>query len=263
MLELLLFSMLLGAVAGFLAGLFGLGGGVIIVPALVWLFTLYQFPAEYIMIMAVATSLATIIITSISSIISHHKLGSIIWNNVFRLTPGILVGAGVGAILTNYIVADALKWFFISFLFYVAIRMAFQLKPKPTKNVSNKWLDYLAGSGIGLLSSLLGIGGGTLTVPYLVSRQIAMKNAVAISSACGLSIAISGTIAYALLGGNEPLLPKWSLGYIYLPTLLGIISCSIFTAPVGAKLANKLPAAQLKKYFSIIIFLIAFKMMFL
>ncbi len=260
MLELFLFSMLFGTIAGFLAGLFGLGGGVVIVPALAWLFSTYQFPSEFIMIMAVATSLATIILTSISSIISHYKLGAILWDSVFRLAPGILIGAGIGASLANYVEADFLKWFFISYLFYVGVRMAFQLKPKATR-INKKWLDYLAGCGIGLLSSLLGIGGGTLTVPYLVGRQIAMNNAVAISSTCGLPIAVSGTIAYALFGKNEPLLPEWSLGYIYLPALCGIIACSVFTAPLGAILANKLPAQQLKKYFSIIIFLIAFKMM--
>jgi len=260
MLELFLFSMLLGSIAGFLAGLFGLGGGVVIVPALVWLFSANQFPAELIMIMAIATSLATIILTSISSIISHHKLGAILWDRVFRLTPGILIGAGIGAFLANYIEADILRWLFISYLLYVGLRMAFPIKTKTTKKY-NSWLDYIAGNGIGLLSSLLGIGGGTLTVPYLVNRQVPMNNAVAISSACGFPLALSGTIAYAFFGNNEPLLPEWSLGYIYLPALGGIITCSIFTAPLGAILANKLPAQQLKKYFSIVLFLIAFKMM--
>ena len=260
MLELFLFSMLLGAIAGFLAGLFGLGGGVVIVPALFLLFSTHQFPEGLIMKMAVATSLATIILTSISSIISHHKLGAILWDSVFRLTPGIIIGAGIGASLVNFVAADVLRWFFISYLFYVGFRMALQVQPTSKKN-NKKWLDYLAGSGTGLLSSLLGIGGGTLTVPYLVSRQFAMKNAVAISSACGLPIALSSTITYILLGQNIQLLPEWSLGYIYLPAFCGIIACSVFTAPLGAILANKLPAKQLKRYFSIVIFLIAFKMM--
>ncbi|MEE9339017.1 MAG: sulfite exporter TauE/SafE family protein [Methylococcaceae bacterium] len=260
MLELFLFSMLLGAIAGFLAGLFGLGGGVVIVPALVWLFSAHHFPTEQIMILAIATSLATIIPTSISSIITHHKLGNILWHKVFRLSPGILVGAGMGAFVADTVDAELLRNFFIAYLLYVGFRTALQNNKSTRLKKTNDWLDYIVGNGIGLLSSLLGIGGGTLTVPYLVSRQVAIKNAVAISSACGLPIAVSGTLVYAFLGWNQPFLPEWSLGYVYLPALCGIISCSILTAPMGAKLAGKLPAQQLKRYFSIVIFLIAFKM---
>ncbi|MCF6203357.1 MAG: sulfite exporter TauE/SafE family protein [Methylococcaceae bacterium] len=262
MLELFLFSMLLGAIAGLLAGLFGLGGGVVIVPALVWLFSAHHFPAEQIMIMAIATSLATIIPTSISSILMHQKLGNILWHNVSRLIPGILIGAGVGAFIADTINAELLKQFFIAYLVYVGFRMALQKNTNAQLKKPNDWLDYIVGKGIGLLSSLLGIGGGTITVPYLVSRQIEIKNAVAVSSACGLAIAVSGTLVFAFLGWNQPFLPEWSLGYVYLPVLCGIIICSILTAPIGAKLASKLPAKQLKQYFSIMIFLIAFKMIF-
>ncbi len=261
MLELVLLTMLLGSVAGLLAGLFGLGGGVIIVPALVWLYSVYAFPSEQIMIMAIATSLATIIPTSISSVISHHKLGAVQWDRVFRLLPGIILGAGVGAIIADMIDAEVLKWLFVCYLFYTGWRMALPSNAVQREVKQNKRLDYLVGNGIGFLSSLLGIGGGTLTVPYLLGRQVAMKNAVAISSACGLPIALSGTLVYVLLGREDLLLPAGSLGYIYLPALFGIISCSILTAPIGAKLANKLPAQRLKQYFSVVIFLIVFKML--
>lgn len=259
MLELFLISMLLGSIAGLLAGLFGLGGGVVIVPALVWLFSTQNFPNEYIMIMAIATSLATIILTSTSSVISHYKLGNIIWDRVFRLTPGILFGAGIGAVVADVIPTDVLRWLFISYLLYVGLRMAIKSRTVKGRD-SNKWLDYITGNGIGFLSAILGIGGGTLTVPYLVSRQIPMKNAVAISSTCGLPIAISGTVVYAWLGWDKTQIPGWSLGYVYVPALCGILSCSIVTAPIGAKLANKLPAKKLKQYFSVVILLIAFKM---
>jgi uncharacterized membrane protein YfcA len=260
MLELFLLSMLIGVVAGILAGLFGLGGGVVIVPALYGLFSVQQFPNEYIMIMAVATSLATIILTSVSSVMAHNKLGTIIWCTVFRLTPGILFGAGMGAVLADLLIDEMLKWFFISYLIYVGIRMATQASSMGNEEKTNHWLDYLVGNGIGFLSSILGIGGGTLTVPYLVSRQVPMKNAVAVSSACGLPIAISGAMVYAWLGWDNTFLPEWSLGYIYLPALAGIVICSVFTAPIGAKLAYKLPARKLKRYFSLVIFLIAIKM---
>lgn len=260
MLELFLFSMLLGAIAGILAGLFGLGGGIVIVPALVWLFSAHQFPEEQIMIMAIATSLASIIFTSISSVYSHHRLDSILWDRVFRLIPGIFFGAGLGALVADTITAESLKWFFISYLIYVGIRMAWQSEPTTSIKKVNSGLDYLVGNGIGLLSSLLGIGGGTLTVPYLLGQHVAIKNAVAISSACGLPIAISGTVVYILLGWDKPFLPEWSIGYIYLPSWCGITLFSILTAPVGAKLAYILPAKKLKRFFSILVFLIALKM---
>lgn len=261
MMELFLLSMLVGVIAGLLAGLFGLGGGVVIVPALVWIFSAQQFPEQQIMIMAVATSLATIIVTSVSSMLTHHKLGTILWGRVFRLSPGILLGAGIGAGIADYLAAELLRWFFIGYLFYVGIRMAMQATPVTNGKKIDKWLDYCVGNGIGLLSSILGIGGGTLTVPYLVGRLVPMKNAVAISSACGLPIAVSGTVVYAYLGWNKAFLPEWSMGYVYLPALLGIVVCSIFTAPLGAWLVYILPAKKLKRYFSVVIFLIALKMM--
>lgn len=260
MIELFLFSMLLGLIAGLLAGLFGLGGGVIIVPALVWLFASHNFPAELVMIIAIATSLSTIIFTAMASLLAHQRLGSIRWEIVLRLAPGILLGAGLGAMVADFIDASILKWFFIVYLLIVSVRMAW---PKQTKGGGKKTmyrLDYLMGSIIGFLSSILGIGGGTLTVPYLLSRQLMMKNAVAVSSACGLPIAISGAVTYVVLGWQSALLPMWSLGYVYMPALTGIVLCSVVTAPVGARLANKLPAKQLKRYFSGILFLIAIKM---
>ncbi len=260
MLELFLLSMLIGLIAGVLAGLFGLGGGVLIVPALFWLFTVQQFPADLLMIMAVATSLATIVFTAIASIITHYKLGAIRWGSVARLSPGILIGAGVGAMLADFIEAEILKDVFVGYLLFVSFRMALPKKHKQGLKKSAQWLDYLMGCVIGFLSSILGIGGGTLTVPYLLTRRLEMKNAVAVSSTCGFPIAVSGALMYMLLGYEQGALPAWSLGYIYLPSLLGIVVCSMVTAPVGARLANRLPAQKLKRYFSIVLFLIAGKM---
>lgn len=260
MLELVGLSMLLGAIAGLLAGLFGLGGGVLIVPALVWMFSAQQFPQELVMIMSVATSLATIVPTSISSALTHHFLGNITWERVFRLTPGILIGAAMGATVADLIDGQILRGFFISYLLYVGFRMAMPSSVKSVTKKGRNRVDYLAGGGIGFLSSILGIGGGTLTVPYLVGRQVLMKKAVAVSSVCGLPIAISGTVTYALLGSGKSALPDWSFGYVYLPALVGIVICSVVTAPLGAKLANKLPAKKLKRYFSLLIFIIALKM---
>ncbi len=260
MLTLFLFSMLLGSLAGVLAGLFGLGGGVVIVPSLAWLFFMADFPAPLVMIMSVATSLATIIITAVSSVLSHHKLRNIIWAKVYALSPGILIGAGCGALLADQFEGDTLKWVFITYLFYVGFKMAMPAKKRSMGGLSNK-LDLIMSLIIGLCSSLLGIGGGTLTVPYLVASRQEMKNAVAIASACGLPIAISGTIVYMYLGWNVADLPEWSFGYVYLPAFAGITLTSMFTAPLGARLASQLPAKKLKRYFSVVIILIAIKMM--
>lgn len=263
MLELFLSSLLLGAIAGVLAGLFGLGGGVIIVPILSELFYTHDFPAEFITIMAVATSLATIIPTSISSIISHNRLNNLLWDRLYHLAPSVLFGAMGGAILANYIDGHSLKSIFIAYLLYVGFHMATASVVTPSlavkKDVPTK--DSIVGVGIGLSSALLGIGGGSLTVPYLVSQKVAIKNAVAISSACGLPIAISGAAVYIIMGWDQPGLPEWNLGYIYLPSFLGIILCSTLTAPIGAKLTTQLPAQQLKRYFSLVIFLIAGRML--
>ena len=261
MIDILLVSILLGIVTGLLAGLFGIGGGLVIVPTLAILFRAQGVPAELVMLMAVATSLATIILTAIASVSAHHRLGSVVWAKVYSLSPGIMVGAMLGAVVAKHISADALRYILVVFLLYVAIQMAFQVKPKPDRIKQSKTLDFLAANIIGLLSSIVGIGGGTLTVPYLISGQMLMRNAVAVAGACGLPIAVSGTISYAILGWNALDLPEWSLGYVYLPVLFGTGLSSLVTAPIGAKLAHTLPAAKLKRYFSLLLFVMAAKLM--
>ncbi len=260
MTEIFLMSLLLGAVAGVLAGLFGLGGGIVIVPVLAWMFDWQHFDPELGMIMAVATSLATIVPTAIASVKAHHQLGAVIWYKFLRLFPGIVFGAVFGAIVADKISAGSLRWLFIIYLLYVGSSMALQLKPVFALKKQEGWQDYIASTLIGGISSLLGIGGGTLTVPYLIGQKLAMKNAVAVSSACGLPIALTGTFSYALLGWNTAGLPDGSVGYVYAPAFLGVVSLSVLTAPYGAKLAHQLPAQKLKRYFSIMLFILAAKM---
>jgi uncharacterized membrane protein YfcA len=259
--DIFLASILLGVVTGILAGLFGIGGGLVIVPVLVFLFSAHGFPPELIMIMAVASSLATIIFTAISSVIAHHRLGSLSWAKVFRLSPAIMVGAALGAVVAKQISADSLRLILVVFLLYVGIQMALQLKPKAGEVQQSAFLDALVGIVIGLLSAIVGIGGGTLTVPYLVYGRYTMQQAVAVASACGLPIALVGTISYVLLGLDDARLPENCLGYVYLPAFLGTGLSSIFTAPIGAKLAHKIPAATLKRYFSLLLFIMAAKLM--
>jgi uncharacterized membrane protein YfcA len=253
--------LLIGATAGLLAGLFGIGGGVVLVPFLAWIYPDQGIPGNLIMLVAIATSLATIIFTSLASISAHHRLGAIRWEIVLRLAPAILVGSLAGSLLTQHLDSSALKTIFGIFLTMVSIQTGFQIKPRKQTLVLGKWLAALAGTVIGGCSSLLGIGGGTLTVPFLLKCRQPIRNAVAISSACGLPIAVSGTIGYIILGWNEPQMPAWSLGYIYGPAFAGIVTTSIVFAPMGARLAHRLPTSRLKRLFAVFLFIIGCKLL--
>lgn len=260
MTEIFLASLLLGILAGVAAGLFGIGGGALIVPVLVWVFQTQRFDPEQVMLIAVATSLATAIFTSLASVRTHHKLGNIDWHRAKHLAPSMLLGAVGGAVLAEYISADSLRWFFVAYLIYTSAQMAI---PKPNKASSHPAkfsLDYPMGLLIGVLSAILGIGGGTMTVPYLASNGLPMKNAVATSSTCAIPIALAAATSYAVLGWQDSHLPVGSFGYLYLPAFAGIVLTSIFTAPLGAKLAHSLPAQKLKRYFAIVLLALALKM---
>lgn len=261
MTEIFLASLVLGILAGIAAGLFGIGGGALIVPVLVWLFQAQQFNPDQIMLSAVATSLATAIFTSLASVRTHHTLGNIDWRRAFHLAPSMFLGAYGGAVLAGYLSANLLRWFFIVYLSYTSLQMA---RPRKTQasvpTTIRTFLDYPMGLLIGVLSAILGIGGGTMTVPYLVGNGLIMKHAVATSSACAIPIALSAAASYALLGWQDSQLPVGSFGYLYLPAFAGIVLTSVFTAPVGAKLAHKLPAQKLKRYFAIVLLFIALKM---
>lgn len=261
MISIFIASLILGLLTGVLAGLFGIGGGLVIVPVLAFVFKNQGFPPDIILLMSIATSLASIILTAISSVFAHHRLGAVIWAKVWRLVPMIMVGSAAGAVVAKHIPTDALRWVLVIFLIYVGVQMALDLKPKPGAGKQPLWLDSVAATVIGGLSAIVGIGGGSLTVPYLVYGQMPIRNAVAISSACGLPIAIAGTASYALLGWNAPDLPAWSFGYVSLPALVGVGLTSVLTAPLGAKLAHQLPAAQLKRYFSVLLWMMAVKLL--
>ncbi len=254
-------SLVLGAAAGLSAGLFGIGGGIIIVPILAWMLKDQGIADDLVMIMAIATSLATIIFTSISSVVAHHQKKAVWWRSVLYLSWGIVMGVAGGAVLAEHINADHLRLIFAIFLFYVGMQMLLQITPRPGEDEESAFSDYIMGIITGVVSSILGIGGGVLTVPYLVIRRVPMQNAVAISSACGLPIAITASISYAILGLKHGSLPPHSFGYIYLPAFWGIAIVSVFTAPFGAKLAHRLPAENLKRYFAIVLFMLSAKML--
>ncbi len=253
---------LLGMVAGFLAGLLGVGGGLVIVPVLILVFQASHFSPDIIVHMAIATSLATIVFTSLSSIYAHHfHHRAIRWDVVRHLAPGIVVGALLGAVIADMISASGLRRFFGFFELFVALQMGLNLRPHAGRQLPGEPGQFIAGTVIGSISAIVGIGGGTLTVPFLVWCNVRIQNAVATSSACGLPIAIAGAAGFMLTGLNEVDLPAWSTGYVYWPAWLMIVVSSILFAPLGAKVAHRVPAAKLKRFFALLLLLLGHRML--
>lgn len=251
---------LTGAVVGVLAGLLGIGGGVVIVPLLTFTFVAQQFPETYILHLALGTSLATIIFTSIASFRAHHARGSVNWLAVKALAPGILLGTFMGTWVAAQLSSKFLSVFFACFLYYVAIQMLLNIAPSPSRNLPGNAGMLGVGGVIGSVSSLVGIGGGSLTVPFLGWCNQPIHTAVGTSAAVGLPIALAGTLGYLINGLFVADLPGGSLGFIYLPALLGVSVVSYFTAPFGVRLAHALPVARLKKIFAIFLLLMGTRM---
>ncbi|MFO7594958.1 MAG: sulfite exporter TauE/SafE family protein [Desulfocurvibacter africanus] len=250
-----------GAGAGILAGLLGVGGGVVIVPALVFAFTGLGYPAEHIMHLALGTSLASIMFTSISSFRAHHKRGAVLWNVVKAITPGIIVGTYAGTYVASMLSTGFLKGFFVAFLYWVSIQMLLNIKPKPKRALPGTPGMFAAGSTIGVVSSLVGIGGGSLSVPFMTLCNIPMHTAVGTSAAIGFPIAVAGAVGYLVNGLSAQGLPPMSIGYISMPALIGVAGMSVLTAPLGAKLAHALPVDKLKKIFALLLIITATRML--
>ncbi|HLA32166.1 MAG TPA: sulfite exporter TauE/SafE family protein [Pseudomonas sp.] len=250
--ELLLY-LLLGAAAGVLAGLFGVGGGIIIVPVLVLSFAAQGIDPAVLTHLAVGTSLATIVFTSINSVLEHQRKGAVRWPIFAWMCLGILLGAGFGAATASAIKGEMLQKIIGVFAIIIAVQMAFELKPKASRGVPGKPGLTLAGAVIGWASAIFGIGGGSLTVPFLTWRSVPMQQAVATSSACGLPIALASALAFIWLGWDKADLPQWSLGFVYLPAMAGIATTSMFFARFGARLAHKLSPRLLKRLFALLL----------
>lgn len=251
---------LLGSVVGFLAGLLGIGGGLVIVPVLTFMFAGQGIPHEHLLHLALGTSLASIVFTSFSSIRSHHKRGAVIWPIVIKITPGIIVGTFFGAWIAAHLSTNFLKIFFTLFLFYVGIQMLLGIKPKPSREVPGTAGVSGAGVVIGIFSSLVGIGGGTLSVTFFTWCNVTMHKAIGTSAAIGFPIAVTGAVGYAINGFAVQGLPSDAFGYIHLTALAGIAVASILTAPLGAKFAHSLPVDKLKKIFASLLLILAVRM---
>lgn len=253
--------LVLGACTGLFAGLFGIGGGGIMVPILTLLFVQHQFPAEHILHMALATSMAAIVPTAIASLRAHHKHKAVLWPVVVKITPGILLGTFAGTFLASYLSAKPLAIFFSCFMALVALQMVINRKPKPTQQLPGSLATAAAGSGIGAISALVAIGGGALTVPFLVWSNVALPVAIGTSAAVGLPIALAGATGYVVNGWNITDLPAYTLGYVFWPAVLLMAAMSFITAPLGATLAHRLPVNLLKKLFALLLIGLSIQML--
>jgi uncharacterized membrane protein YfcA len=249
-----------GALAGLLSGLFGVGGGLVIVPILALIFGALHFPEAHIMHMALGTSLATIILTSLSSARAHHSKRNVDWNVVRTIAPGIVIGTLLGSLIAAGIHSDWLQVIFACFVLAVATQLILDLKPHPHRQLPGKAGISLMGGVIGIVSSLVGIGGGTLSVPLLTYCNTAIHRAIGTSAAIGLPIAVSGAVGYLITGWSVTEVPRYSMGFVYLPAFVGIAIASVFTAPIGAAIAQRFSAKRLKRLFALLLYAIGIKM---
>lgn len=251
----------LGAVVGFFAGLLGVGGGGIMVPLLMALFAAQGFPPEHVVHLALGTSMGAIVVTSLASSRAHHAKGAVRWDVVRPITPGILAGTFGGTFIAARVPSFALAVFFVSFMAYVALQMVLDVKPKPARQLPGSGGLVGVGLGIGFVSALVAIGGGSLSVPFLTWCNVRMQNAIATSAAIGVPISVAGVSGYLLSGWAKQGLPGYSIGFVYLPALLAIGVVSTLTAPLGAQLAHRLPVTTLKKVFASVLVLLSAKML--
>jgi uncharacterized membrane protein YfcA len=262
MIETLIIFATLGIFAGLIAGMFGVGGGIITVPVLVACFMQFGFEEAIMIHMAVGTSLGCIVFTGMSSAYAHNKKNAVNYNFFKPIASGIIFGAFIGALFAVQLNGNFLKLIIGIFALLVAFQMITnkEIKLKPRKIINKE--PYFVGSGIGFLSSILGIGGGIFSVPYLKASGLPMTSSVGTSAACGVPIAIFGALGYLATGLNNSLLPSFTLGYIYLPALIGISLTSIIAARYGAAIAHRVSEKILKRMMACMMFVISFYMVF-
>lgn len=260
--SLILILLLMGAAGGFSAGLLGIGGGMVLVPFITMIFTAKGFPPDMVVHMAIATSLTTILFTSLSSVRAHHKHGAVRWPIVGMLAPGILLGSWIGPWIGKQMDTTTLALFFGLFISFSATQMMLNKKPAGTRELPGTAGMFAAGGVIGILSGIVGAGGGFISVPFMSWCNVKIHNAVATSAALGFPIALAGTLSNIYYGMGTPGLPAYSLGYIYVPALVVIAAASVLMAPLGARTAHKLPVHSLKRVFAVILYSLAAYMIY-
>ena len=252
----------LGAFVGFFAGLLGIGGGAAMVPVLAFIYAAKGFDPAQVIHLALGTSMATILFTSVSSVRAHHRHGAVNWQIVRRMTPGIVIGTFGGALLASALDVRVLAIVFTLLIYYISAQMFFGKKPASgAMPLSSTGLNLASGL-IGVISSLTATGGAALVVAYLVKRGTAIHHAIGSAAAIGWPLAAAGTTGFLMTGFGQPGIPAYSLGFIYLPALAGIVIASVLLAPLGARLAHRTPGALLKKIFAALLFTLATKMLF-
>jgi uncharacterized membrane protein YfcA len=260
----LLIYLLAGCFVGFFAGLLGIGGGAVMVPILSLTFVARGFSTEHVIHMALATSMATILPGAFASARTHHKLGAVNWLVVRQMVPGILLGTASGTVFAYFSTTAFLKSFFVAFICFLAFQMAFGVKLASHFQRDHGlpgWLGMAVfGAVMGFVSALAGIGGAVLSILFLTWCNVRLHDAIGTAAAIGLPLAFIGTIGFVVTGLADPALPKWSVGYVYLPAFFGIALTSFFVAPYGARLAHRLPVDTLKKIFMAFLIALAVKM---
>ncbi|MES2150646.1 MAG: sulfite exporter TauE/SafE family protein [Pseudomonadota bacterium] len=247
----------MGCFGGFAAGLLGIGGGMILVPFATMLFSARGFAPALVVHIAIATCLAAILFTSISSVRAHHLHGAVRWRVAARLAPGILAGSWLGPWIGKQLDSATLALGFGLFVAAIATQMLFNRRPAAGRDLPGAAGMFAAGGVIGVLSGLVGAGGGFVSIPFMSWCNVRMHEAVATSAALGFPIALAGTLSNIYFGWNAPGLPPHSLGYVYLPALVVIACASVSMAPLGARLAHRMPLALLKRSFAAILYALA------
>jgi len=256
-LQLVLELLLIGTCTGFLAGLLGIGGGMVMVPFVTMILGSRGYPPDYAVKMAVATSLATICFTSVSSVRAHDRRGAVLWPVVKVLAPGILVGSLLGSQLAVALPGKMLGILFAVFVAFSATQMFLHRKPTPSRTLPGRVATFGVGGVIGMLSSLVGAGGAFVSVPFMTWCNIKIHDAVGTSAALGFPIALAGTLGYVWAGQGLPQMPPGSIGYLYLPGLVIIAAASMLMAPVGARTAHRMDIRPLKKVFAAMLYCLA------
>lgn len=251
----------LGAFAGFLAGLFGVGGGLAIVPILYIIFAAQGFAHDHLMHLALGTAAASIIFTSITSTRAHHQLGNIDWAIVRAMAPGLILGAAAGSGLAALLPTKPLVLIFTVIVLYAAGQMIIGFKPHATRQMPGTLVQFIFGVTVGAVGSLVAASGGFLSIPFMVWHNVPMKRAIGTSSGIGVPIAVVGALTYLGSGMQVANLPPLSFGYINLPALVGVVSCTMLFAPLGARVASSLEVNKLKRVYGIYLLLIAVKML--
>lgn len=253
--------LLLGAAVGLFGGMFGIGGGTLLVPVLLFLFDAQHFPAEYALHLALGTSMANIVFTALASARKHHQHGAVNWRVVRGMTPGILLGTALGAAFASAISARFLGAIFAFFVLLAATQILLEVRPHASRQLPGYAGLTLTGVFTGWLSTLVSIGGGTIVVPFLLWCNVPVRHAIGTSAAIGFPVAVGGTLGYIIAGMNLENLPAPHLGYVFLPALLWTALASVLTAPLGARAAHRIQVGMLRKLFAVLLLALAVKLL--